>query len=120
MIEAKYDDIGRFSEGLAWFILDEKVGFLDKTGKVVIPPTYALDDEHQSMPVGNFNSGLAWFRKGSGEDAREGYIDKTGKVVIEAKFLVAFDFEHGLAEVFTTDNKQAYINTKGEFIWKAP
>lgn len=119
VIEPKYAEIGPFSEGLAWFVEGGKAGFLDKTGRIVIQPTWELDEDYELVPVGDFRSGLAWFREGKGETAREGYIDKTGKIVIPAKFIVAYDFENGIAEVFTEDHKQAYIDTKGNVIWKA-
>lgn len=74
---ATYTEIGEFSEGLArvknddkrGYIGDYKWGYIDKTGKVVIPVEY--------FEAGDFSDGLAavlgsWW----------GVIDKTGKKVL--------------------------------------
>ena len=47
----KYDYAGGFSEGLARVKLNDKLGFIDKTGKQVVPCVY--DD------AWNFSEGLA-------------------------------------------------------------
>jgi len=62
----KYRDAGRFREGLAYVKLDGKYGFIDKTGKEVIPRKY--DD------VGFFSEGLAYVEL----DDKEGFVDKKG------------------------------------------
>jgi len=77
-----YDEVENFSEGLALVAKDtdnsystghygiDKYGFIDKTGKLIIPLIY---DSAKS-----FSEGLALVKK----DGKYGYIDKTGKVVI--------------------------------------
>ena len=40
VISLKYDDNGSFSEGLALVKLKGKLGFIDKTGKLIIPLKY--------------------------------------------------------------------------------
>lgn len=52
-------------------------GFIDKTGKLVIPAEFSY--------VGNFKHGLAPVIV-NGDWSKFGYIDKTGKLVIQAKF----------------------------------
>jgi hypothetical protein len=37
IIRPKFDRVGEFSEGLAWVIIDKKLGYIDKTGKIKIP-----------------------------------------------------------------------------------
>jgi hypothetical protein len=135
-----------FSEGLA--ALCEKVqgGFwgdpvfpigpwkyIDKTGKVVIPPEFAGADY--------FSEGLAavqnavfyrrfgffdeWHWDGvedHGEamtrNGKWGFIDKTGKYVIPPTFdRVLGGFYHGIARV-VKDGRECYINKSGTVIWR--
>jgi hypothetical protein len=68
-----------------------KWGFVDRTGKWVIPPTYA-----SAKP---FSEGLAvvGVPEKDSYDNKYGYIDKTGKMVIPASFAFAESFSEGLA-----------------------
>ena len=66
----KYDWVGSFSEGLAKVKLGDKYGFIDKTGKEVVPPKY--DD-------------LVFFSKGLAKvelDGQWGLVDRTSKEII--------------------------------------
>lgn len=63
-----------FSEGLAVYCRDQKCGYIDKTGKVVI--------EMKFDSAFDFSEGMAKVRVGR----NYGYIDKTGKMVIEPQF----------------------------------
>ena len=66
---------------------DGKWGYIDKTGKEVVPCQY-------DNALG-FSDGLAVVEKGG----KCGYIDKTGKEVIPCKYDVESDFSDGLAAV---------------------
>ena len=72
MIPFIYDNFYRygFSEGLCGVEKDGKWGFIDKTGKEVVPFIY--DD------VNWFGEGLSEVKK----DGKYGFINKTGEVVI--------------------------------------
>jgi hypothetical protein len=85
-----------FSEGLAVVELGGskqfagpvgKFGFIDKSGSIVINPTFNSASE--------FSHGLASVSVGG----KYGFIDKMGKFVIEPKFTDAFSFSEGLARV---------------------
>ena len=86
-------------------------GFIDKTGKVVIPCIWKCALE--------FHEGLA-----SVEDDNEkwGFIDKTGKIVIPCKWQNAGDFSEDLAPVKDDNEKWGFIDKTGEFVlpckWK--
>ena len=86
-----YDYIDCLSEGLARVEKGEypnkKFGFIDKTGKVVIPPIYDL--------AWHFSEGLAGVEK----NGKRGFVDKTGKVVIPLIYDSAYSFSEGLAVV---------------------
>lgn len=114
-----------------------QAGFIDKTGKFVVPPIYAA--------VSPFSDGLSlvWSEKEPkfvdrqgkvrvtpppcdevkdfSEDlaaikikGKWGYINKTGKVVIKPTFDKADNFSSGLAPV-CVDRKWGFIDTKGNW-----
>jgi WG containing repeat len=106
----------RFSEGLAW-VMDkqDRVGYIDKQGKMAIPPQYSYSKQFTSAGVvttyfgSDFNGGLA--KVCSVDESRKcGYIDRTGKVVIPLKFdEVAEQFSNGLAWV-AINGRHGYID----------
>ncbi|MBX3114625.1 MAG: WG repeat-containing protein [Fimbriimonadaceae bacterium] len=84
------DDIGLqgFSEGLAPFLQNGKVGFIDKAGKVVIPAKYYCepgDDQCgcvcEDGAVGEFKNGVTWAKLGHTEIL----IDRTGKELLKGE-----------------------------------
>jgi hypothetical protein len=93
-----------FSEGLAAMPLDGKFGYMDKSGKFLIAPTF--DD---AFPFAN---GLARVKTGG----KYGFIDKTGKMAVEPKFLGAHEFKEGAAAVAVGQNKWGFIDSKGNFL----
>ncbi len=98
-----YDYAVPFSEGLTRVKKDGKWGFIDTTGKVVIPCQY--DDASWS-----FSEGLTCVEK----DGKYGFIDTTGKVVIPCQYDDAsWSFSEGLARV-KKDGKWRYIDTTGK------
>jgi hypothetical protein len=120
------DGTGNFDNGLARVCSNRKCGYIDKTGKIVIPLKF--DDAAQK-----FRDGLAWVKIGE----RRGFIDKTGKVAIPPRYLynrphkagmeMNSNFDRGLAEV-TIHNKclfgikdcyeGGYIDTTGKLVFK--
>jgi hypothetical protein len=99
-----------------------KWGFIDKTGKLVIP--YQFDDVETDnyggfedpnwsyflpKPFRNFSEGLCAVRIGD----KWGYIDKTGAVVITPQFDSAGIFSEGLACV-RKGRKVGYIDKTGK------
>ena len=72
---------------LALVYKDGKWGYIDTTGKEIVPCQYEW--------YGNFSDGLAALYK----DGKYGYIDTTGKVVIPFVFSHAGYFGDGLAYV---------------------
>lgn len=93
--------------------IDDKTGFIDELGEVVIKPVFDWG--------GNFNEGLAPVCI----NGKWGYIDQKGKMIIEAKFFSADSFNEGLAVVgvfFDTPDENdrvgcyAYIDKTGKYI----
>jgi WG containing repeat len=81
-----------FSKGLAVTAEGRKLGYIDKNGKVVIPPSFDFANPFSEdlAVVGVFNP-ERW--------PVFGYIDKRGKLAIAPKFRAAHDFRDGLARV---------------------
>jgi len=93
-----------FHEGLVRIISKEnKEGFMDKTGAIVIPTIYDY--------VGDFKDGLVFVIK----DDKCGYIDKTGKEVIPLIYDHVGEFEDGLAKV-KNNFKYGYIDKTGTIV----
>lgn len=108
-----------FSEGLSCVEKNGKYGYIDKTGKVVVPFLFSEG--------GHFSEGLA--RVGN-DEKKYGFIDTTGTVVIQFQFEEApmellfyesglsvahTDFCEGLARV-CKDGKFGFIDQKGNII----
>ncbi|MFZ4629446.1 MAG: WG repeat-containing protein [Blastocatellia bacterium] len=80
-----------------------KFGFIDRTGKPVIPCIYEN--------TYGFTEGMAGVRlKG-----RIGYLDRTGKMVIPVQFEDGYAFFEGLAWV-KIEGKYAWINRQGKVV----
>jgi hypothetical protein len=113
VIPPQYDDVGPFSEGLAYVESKENQGFIDKTGKMVIKG-------EEFVEARGFSEGLAAAR---GKIGTYGFIDKTGHFVIPPQFHRVGDFSEGLAAVNPVDARWpgdlAYINHKGQMVIKS-
>lgn len=82
-----YTEILPFCEGFSAVKKEEKWGFIDKTGQVVIPCEY----EH----VGSFREGLAVVEK----TGTFGFIDKKGQIAIPFQYNHALSFVEGMSAV---------------------
>lgn len=89
-----------FSEGLAAVKIDQKWGFIDKTGATVIKPQY--DD---AWP---FCDGLAKISL----NGKWGFIDTKGTLIIEPKFYEVGNFGNGFAKVIL-NGKKCFIDKTG-------
>jgi hypothetical protein len=89
------------------FVKNGKAGYIDGSGRVVIPP--------RLKSYGNYGSE---FHDGRPEitvsDGR--YVDRTGKLVIDTGLFRGWDFSEGLAVAMRKgENLWGYIDTSGEF-----
>lgn len=94
-----------FSEGLAAVRSGEKWGFIDRSGRFVIPPQFNLVLE-------GFADGLArvYF-----SDYQVRFIDKTGKVVIQPQSNDVTTFSEGLAGIKIND-QWGYMDKTGAIV----
>ena len=96
-----------FHEGLASVKKGDKYGFIDKTGKEIIPIIYEYANA--------FHEGLASVKKGD----KYGFIDKTGKEIIPIIYEYANAFQEGLAMVWKdydggVKSKYGFIDKTGK------
>jgi len=141
----KYDYIFPFNDGLAIVIKNQKWGYIDKSGKEIIPLEF---DKAQNFKDGlaivvknqkcgfidksgkivipceyeyaeSFSEGLAFVSKDVGKDRKFGFIDKTGKEIIPLIYDSGSSFSDGLAAVRTGDyenRKEGYIDKTGKIV----
>ena len=87
-----------------------KWGYIDKSGKMIIPPQY-----ESAAP---FAEGFAVIH----QCGQAFFIDKAGKSAISANFNYASSFTNGLARVETMTRGglvTSYIDKTGKVIWVA-
>lgn len=87
-----------------------KWGFIDKSGKTVIPFRYETVEGYISYPY--FLEGLALVRY----NGKYGFIDKSGNEIIPCKYHSANVFKDGVAKVCTEYEKWGYIDKTGREI----
>ena len=105
----EYDDVGYFHQNLAWVKLQNMYGYIDITGKEVIPADKALLYEEAGDFAGN---GLAMIRKGG----FYGFLDKTGNEVIKCQFEATSDFgDNQIATTFKNE-KWGAIDKTGNWL----
>ena len=97
----KYDNVKNFDEGLAAVKLNNKWGFIDKTGREVILRKYDF--------ARDFSEGMACVELNN----KWGFIDKTGREVIPCIYDGVYAFNEGLAEV-KLNNKIGFIDKSGD------
>ncbi len=105
-----YANIRPFSEGLvAIYDEDNKVGFRNKEGELVIPHKYCY--------ASDFSEGLSSVRK-SRHGRFEGYINTNGELVIPMEHSWCTAFHEGLAVVTDYYGLKKYnvINKNGEYL----
>ena len=95
----------KFDEGMCAVANDDKkIGFVDETGKLVIPCEYIWHSV--------FSEGLVKVQ--DAETHKIGYINKSGETVIPFVFLKGGDFRDGIVDVKDDNGKWGVINRKGE------
>jgi WG containing repeat len=100
-----------FYNGLAQAKIDGKYGFIDGTGKFVIPPkfeeveSFAFDYDITAAKIGN-----KW-----------GAIDRRGNIVIPPKFESSFEFDRrfGSLAMFKENNRYGFIDRQGNIVTPA-
>jgi hypothetical protein len=96
------------ADPLYQFRTGDRVGYTDRTGKIVIAPNRSFAEGARDE---EFHDGLLEISVGDGV-----YVDATGKQVIHKKFYRGWTFSEGLAAALEKEHgKWGYINTHGDF-----
>lgn len=94
-----------FYDGLSSIWFENKIGFIDTTGKVAL-----LDDKDIDFNEEGYSDGL---RPMIGNGVK--YVDKSNRVVLQTPYFVAYDFHEGLATVFES-GKAGAIDKSGKVV----
>jgi hypothetical protein len=109
IVKPIFEEVDKFSEGLAGVKQHGKWGFIDKTGKVIIEPIFEKVDK--------FSEGLA----GVKQHGKWGFINKAGKIVVTPAFTIASEFSEGLVGVGVQKDgnyKCSLIDNTGKIVAK--
>lgn len=99
-----YQDADRYySEGLLGIKIEDKWGYLDEEGNIVISPQYDK--------VNEFSNGMATICV----EGKYGFIDTSGKTIVEPIYDKVFMFREGLCRVMV-DGKCGFVNLEGKLI----
>ncbi len=101
--EIRYEQVRPYSDGLSAFRQNDKWGYIDIAGKVIIAPEF---DDCQ-----DFSNGVAAVKVND----KWGYIDATGKVIITPSFDECRPFENNAAAA-KKSGKWGVINKRGQSI----
>lgn len=140
IINAQYESVSEFSEGLAMFYQNDKIGFINNNGDIQIEPLFdaatsfqygrsvveienrlGLIDRngHFVLPAVYESMGdLIEDRVYASLSAKFGYYNRMGQMIIPHVYDDAYDFENGRAFV-KEDNKTGIIGLEGEVLLKA-
>lgn len=113
-----FDGVHNFSEGLAAVQVGERWGFIDRRGRVVIPPEYqdgwAAVYVRGGPPIGSFSEGVAAVYR----DGTWRFIDAKGRIAVPGHYIKVGSegFKDG---IITVCGKQScgYIDKRGRVIW---
>lgn len=103
-----FDRAESFSEGLAAIEINNRWGFIDKSGNIVISPQFDSVSRE-------FSEGIAFVNCDINKTAA---IDKRGKYITECIFDETWGFSEGLAPVQVENKKWGFIDSKGNFVIK--
>jgi len=139
VINAQFDEVDLFLDGMATALNGKKWGAIDKKGNIVINPQYdslASDgnglflarvgkkwgwvnkkneitiNPQFDMSFGFFGNKLAPVQMGS----KWGYVDKEGQITINPQFKRAFPFNGNYAMIVNDDKKIGFIDKTGSFV----
>lgn len=142
VIQPQFDDAGCFIEDRARVVISDKVGYIDRNGKLVVGAKYTngtyynegcafvvaensypicIDKDGKTLFELNMNVNVSVFHEGLAiyydrEKDACGYINKKGLIEIPAIYKNAWFFTEGLACVSLDGEKYGYINRNGNLV----
>src|SRR5262249_42422804 len=110
-IPPTFDSAEAFSEGLAAVSQNEKFGFIDRSGTLVIAP--------QFWSASGFSDGRAAVSELTKEHKIVNrYITPRGAAAFPGTFMFANGFAYGLAHVSLSKGQWAWINASGKPVFR--
>jgi len=106
ILENKYDEIFSFSDGLAAIKIENKIGYIDDRGEIVIKPTF----EYAYLFI---EGRICFDTLDANGKTVSGYLDKKGNIIIPPLYIIANSFHDGLAIVF---KGEYFRDEKGEWL----
>lgn len=106
--EAEFDQIGLLQDRRAMVVLDDEIGYLDSTGRVVIEPKFEVFAN--SIEHGQFSKGFAVVKS----KGKMGIIDSSGKFVIKNSYAQLGKLSDLIA--FNKGKLWGYMDLKGKTI----
>ena len=103
--DREYESINSFSEGLAVVEKDGKKGYIDTSGKLVIP----LTNDYESLFA--FNGGMGRVEK----NGKIGCINTFGRLIVPCIYDFIGNFGEGMAAV-NKGGKWGFMNTSGQLV----
>lgn len=111
IIKPYFDYIGTFNDNLARIKINDKWGYINEEGQVIIGTAYEL--------ARDFHDGFAAVKVKSIIGSKWGYINKLGEIVIKPKFDEVGEFCNGVAYVkvksILQGIKEGFVYKDGEF-----
>lgn len=106
VIAPQYEDIGPFRDGLACVRKNGKIGFINESGKIIVP----IEGDDEYLP--EYEKGVAAFRIKD----KIYYVDKNGKFITKEQFWEARQYKLLYPRPMQKNNKWGFVNDKNEFI----
>ena len=110
-IDAQFDRAWFFSEGLGGVVKDGKLGFVNRSGDLVIPYTYSYKSGWRNSVDFLFKGGCCTV---IGDNQKHGLIDKSGKWVIEPQYDYINNPENGY-RIIKHENKYGLMDSVFNF-----
>lgn len=110
VLEPKVAAAWGYADGVFCFSDGSRVGYMDWTGRVVVPPVYVYGEA--------FREGFAAVQlpdKGYMDRQQWGFIDLTGRLVVRPRYWAASSFHEGAAFVLRNDVSE-FVDSKGRTI----
>ncbi|MDR2009079.1 MAG: WG repeat-containing protein [Bacteroidales bacterium] len=105
-----YENVGRFNDGICAVYNKERMGFIDNSGKEIIPCEYSGESQ--------FNEDLVFVKKIGDKNEKYGFLNKSGETVIPFVYTKTRDHKFINGECLVTKNDSLYvINKNGDIVY---
>ncbi|MDR2594196.1 MAG: WG repeat-containing protein [Fibromonadaceae bacterium] len=139
VINAQYEEVNPFLDGMAAVMSGKKWGAIDKKGNIVINPQYdSLQNDGKGLFFAKVGKKFGWVNKNNEitinpqfdvtfgfrksklapvqMGSKWGYIDIGGQIVINPQFKLAMPFNGDYAMVMNDDKKIGFIDKAGTYV----